>query len=114
MITSTRLPDNAKVTAAVLAGDGFLITRNGVPVAELRPVSAGRRRMIPRHEVRDLAAKGSRIDAAGSHRWRVSDLMIAATAHANGLALYTRKPGDFAGLGSRVRHLPESGYLAWQ
>ena len=57
--------DNAKVMEAVLAGDSFLITRNGVPVAELRPVSAGRRRMIPRHEVRDLAAKGSRIDAAG-------------------------------------------------
>jgi hypothetical protein len=25
-------------------------------------------------------------------------LLIAATAHANGLALYTRNPDDFAGL----------------
>ena len=36
--------------------------------------------------------------AGRSHRRRVSDLLIAATAHANRLALYTRNPGDFAGL----------------
>ncbi|MHB8318492.1 MAG: PIN domain-containing protein [Acidimicrobiales bacterium] len=30
-----------------------------------------------------------------SHRRRVADLLIAATAHANGLALYTRNPDDF-------------------
>jgi predicted nucleic acid-binding protein len=33
-----------------------------------------------------------------THRSRVADLLIAATAHANGLALYTRTPDDFAGL----------------
>jgi predicted nucleic acid-binding protein len=33
-----------------------------------------------------------------SHRRRVADLLIAATAHANGLTLYTRNPDDFAGL----------------
>jgi predicted nucleic acid-binding protein len=33
-----------------------------------------------------------------SHRRRIADLLIAATAHANGLALYTRNPDDFAGL----------------
>jgi hypothetical protein len=33
-----------------------------------------------------------------SHRRRVADLLIAATAHANGLALYTRNPDDFVGL----------------
>jgi hypothetical protein len=38
------------------------------------------------------------VAAGGSHRPRVADLMIAATAHANGLALYTRNPGDFTGL----------------
>ena len=33
-----------------------------------------------------------------SHRPRVADLLIAATAHSNGLALYTRNPNDFVGL----------------
>jgi predicted nucleic acid-binding protein len=33
-----------------------------------------------------------------SHRRRFADLLIAATAHANGLALYTRNPDDFSGL----------------
>jgi hypothetical protein len=37
-----------------------------------------------------------------SHRRRVSDLLIAATAHANGLTLYTRNPADFAGLSDLV------------
>jgi predicted nucleic acid-binding protein len=31
-------------------------------------------------------------------RRRVMDLLIAATAHAHGATLYTRNPGDFAGL----------------
>jgi predicted nucleic acid-binding protein len=35
-------------------------------------------------------------DAGRSHRRRIADLLIAATAHANGLALYTRNPQDFA------------------
>ncbi len=38
-----------------------------------------------------------------SHRRRVADLLIAATAHANGLALYTRNPHDFAGLGDLIQ-----------
>ncbi len=38
------------------------------------------------------------VQAGRSHRRRVADLLIAATAHANGLALYTRNPDDFAGL----------------
>jgi len=37
-----------------------------------------------------------------SHRRRVAGLLIAATAHANGLALYTRNPDDFAGLGDLI------------
>jgi predicted nucleic acid-binding protein len=37
--------------------------------------------------------------AAGrSSRTRLADLLIASTAAANGLPLYTRNPGDFAGL----------------
>lgn len=33
-----------------------------------------------------------------SHRRRLADLLIAATALANGLALYTRNPDDLVGL----------------
>ena len=33
-----------------------------------------------------------------SHRRRIADMLIAATAHANGLQLYTRNPDDFDGL----------------
>jgi len=36
-------------------------------------------------------------EAGRSPRRRVADLLIAATAHANGLALYTRDPDDFDG-----------------
>jgi len=37
-----------------------------------------------------------------SPRRRVADMLIAATAHANQLALYTRNPDDFAGLATLV------------
>ena len=37
---------------------------------------------------------------------RVVDLMIAATAIAEGLAVFTTNPGDFAGLDSLVRVIP--------
>ncbi|MGI9032801.1 MAG: type II toxin-antitoxin system VapC family toxin [Acidimicrobiales bacterium] len=43
------------------------------------------------------------VQAGRSHRRRVADLLIAATAHANGLALYTRNPDDFAGLEHLVK-----------
>jgi predicted nucleic acid-binding protein len=42
------------------------------------------------------------IEAGRSHRSRVADLLIAATAHANDLALYTRNPDDFGGLANLV------------
>ena len=55
--------DNAKVIEAVTAGETFVITRNGEPVAELRPLRAGRRTFISRDEVAALAATGGvRID----------------------------------------------------
>jgi len=37
-----------------------------------------------------------------SHRPRIADLLIAATAHANGLPLYTRNPDDLDGLGGLI------------
>lgn len=37
-----------------------------------------------------------------SHRRRVAELLIGATAHANQLPLYTRNPDDFAGLSTLV------------
>lgn len=37
-----------------------------------------------------------------THRRRIADLLIAATAHANGLPLYTRNSGDFTGLGDLI------------
>lgn len=43
------------------------------------------------------------VAAAGrSHRPRVADLLIAAVAHANGLALYSRNADDFVGLDSLI------------
>ena len=54
--------ENAKVMDAVAAGESFIVTRNGEPVAELRPVRAGRRRFISREEVAALVAADVRID----------------------------------------------------
>ena len=42
------------------------------------------------------------VETGRSHRRRIANLLIAATAHANGLALYTRHPDDFAGLSDLV------------
>jgi prevent-host-death family protein len=54
--------DNATVIAAVAAGETFVVTRNGEPVAELRPIRAGRRTFITRDDVAGLATSGVRID----------------------------------------------------
>lgn len=63
--------DNAKVIDAVAAGETFVVTRNGEPVAELRPIRAGRRVFISRDDVAALAAAGGvRID----HRQFRADL----------------------------------------
>jgi prevent-host-death family protein len=54
--------DNARVIDAVTSGETFIVTRNGEPVAELRPLRAGRRRFISRDEVAVLAGAHIRID----------------------------------------------------
>lgn len=47
------------------------------------------------------------VRAAGrKERRRMADLLIAATASSNGLALYTRNPSDFAGLAGVVEVRP--------
>ena len=54
--------ENAKVIEAVTAGETFIVTRNGEPVAELRPHRAGRRTFISREELAALAPGAVRID----------------------------------------------------
>lgn len=56
--------DNARIIDAVTAGQSFVVTRHGVPVAEIRPLPTGRRRYVPRAEVAALAANGPHIDRA--------------------------------------------------
>jgi antitoxin (DNA-binding transcriptional repressor) of toxin-antitoxin stability system len=53
---------NAKVIDAVAAGETFVVTRDGVPVAELRPILATRRRFVPKAELLALAAASPHID----------------------------------------------------
>ncbi len=62
--------DNAKVIEAVTAGETFIVTRNGEPVAELRPIRAGRRTFISRDDLAAMAVAGVRID----HRQFRADL----------------------------------------
>ena len=62
--------ENAKVIEAVTEGATFVVTRNGEPVAEQRPIKAGRRSFISRAEVAALAAAAVRID----HRQFRADL----------------------------------------
>ncbi|OBI59869.1 type II toxin-antitoxin system Phd/YefM family antitoxin [Mycobacterium sp. E796] len=54
--------DNARVIDAVATGETFVVTRNGEPVAELRPIRAGRRSFVSRDEVAALATSAVRID----------------------------------------------------
>lgn len=54
--------DSGKVLAAVAAGESFLVTRNGTPVAELRPVVAGRRTRVPRAELLAALATARPLD----------------------------------------------------
>ena len=59
---------NARILAAVEAGVSFVVTRNGTPVAELRPLARGRRPFVPRAKIATLAVAGPRIDAAAFRR----------------------------------------------
>ncbi len=54
--------DNARVIEAVAAGESFVITRNGVPIAELKPIRTSRRAAIPKVELVALATSGPHVD----------------------------------------------------
>jgi prevent-host-death family protein len=54
--------ETANVIEAVTAGETFVVTRNGEPVAELRPIRARRRSFISRDELAALATSAVRID----------------------------------------------------
>ncbi len=54
--------DNAKVIDAVASGETFVVTRNGVPVAELRPIRRDRRTFVPKTDLMALAASGPHVD----------------------------------------------------
>ena len=56
--------DNARVIDEVAAGQTFLVTRNGVPVAERRPVQRPRRTFVPKAELLAMVTAGPHLDAA--------------------------------------------------
>lgn len=54
--------DSVAVMREVQAGQTIIVTRNGVPVAELRPVSPGR--FVPRAVIASAARRAPRIDGS--------------------------------------------------
>jgi len=52
---------SAAVLREVEAGRTIVVTRNGTPVGELRPIR--RHRFVPRASIADAAARAPRIDA---------------------------------------------------
>ena len=54
--------DSSAILREVQAGQSLIVTRNGTPVAELRPVSP--RRFVPREAIAEDARGAPRIDAA--------------------------------------------------
>lgn len=54
--------ENARVIDEVESGVTFVVTRNGVPVAELRPIQKPRRSLVSKSDVLTLAANGPKID----------------------------------------------------
>jgi len=54
--------DSSTVLRDVQAGQIIVISRNGIPVAELRPLPP--RRYVPRAVIADAARRAPRVDAA--------------------------------------------------
>ncbi len=55
--------DNARVIDRVVAGESFVVTRNGVPVAELRPLAATARSVVPTSALAAFVTSGPPVDA---------------------------------------------------
>lgn len=53
--------DSGAVLREVQAGQTVIVTRNGVPVAELRPLPP--RRFVPRAVIADAALRAPRVDS---------------------------------------------------
>ena len=69
--------DSGAVLREVQAGRTLIVTRNGVPVAELRPVPP--RRFVPRAVIADAARRAPRVDAA---RYRADlDTVVDQSLH---------------------------------
>ena len=63
MITQRELRNqSAAVLREIEAGQTVVVTRNGTPVAEMRPLRP--RRFVPRAIIADAAARAPRVDAA--------------------------------------------------
>jgi prevent-host-death family protein len=54
--------DSGKVMRALDQGEDFIVTRNGVPVGELRPIDRRRRQFIPKEELVALFEGAAHID----------------------------------------------------
>jgi predicted nucleic acid-binding protein len=109
-VVALALPDVASVSAVTLAE-----LAAGPQLASSRAEAARRQARLQQIEAtfeplafdaRAARSYGQVVAAVNntgrSHRTRVADLLVAATAHANGLALYTRSPDDFSGLDDLV------------
>ena len=70
--------DSAMILREVEAGRTVIVSRNGTPVGELRPIR--RRRFVPRAVIADAATNAARIDA---RRFR-ADLDEVVNAHFHG------------------------------
>lgn len=108
------VPGIVAISAATLAElhFGVLVARSPAVRAErLRRLSVIQRHFEALPLDDSVAASYGQLAAAvvqigRQPRRRTMDLMIGATAHAHGAALYTRNPGDFAGLESLLTVVP--------
>lgn len=105
------LPDElaiSAITAAELAAGPHLATNRGEAAKRQSRLQEVEAILEPfpfdSAAVRSYGLVVAAIVSEGSHpRSRFADLLIAATAHANGLDLYTRNGQDFVGLEDLVR-----------